>query len=211
MPVLRIQLDASSDARLRRLERPQVWLTRALGDIAEVLAELTAQEAREIAPRDTGRSIDTIRARRVTTNVSEVQANLPLIVIDRGRRPGAPGPSPRHLEGWVARGIGRGRLSVKVAQQRQIAVQGIRYAIRKRRGGKLPPYAAIEQWAAARNIRANRRQQVQALSFAIARSIHVKGIKGRKFFLQSYVNVLQDGQWQRRAREIIQREFRRGQ
>lgn len=97
-----------------------------------------------------------VRGRLVTVNP---QVAPYADVMDKGRRPGARGPHSRHLTRWV---------ELKMPN----AVQGLAAEItakrtrskRKRKSAKSP-----------------RQQAVSSLSFLVARSIHRKGIKGRRF------------------------------
>ena len=94
---------------LRQLNAPQSWWPRVQRALLQTAANIVSREAQELAPRDTGRGIRSIRP-VVTSQRAEIHAFDYMVVIDQGRRPGATQPPVSAIEPWLLRQQGRGRL-----------------------------------------------------------------------------------------------------
>ena len=126
-----------------RMRRPGPWFHRALEELLAEAGVIVAKEAQGLAPRDTGRGVRSINS-RVRRGAAEVRAFDYMIVLDQGRRPGAPQPPTEAIQSWLLRQQGRGRLRGASAFviARSIARRGIRprryflAAVRKLRGNR---------------------------------------------------------------------------
>ncbi|HYD02629.1 MAG TPA: hypothetical protein VEB22_15485 [Phycisphaerales bacterium] len=137
----------------RRVIRPEQF-GAALTDVLErrrAQAEVAALDAAHRAVRyaveltDTEEIVDQgtyrrgFQARKIAGGAEYGNDAPHAGVVEHGRRPGAPGPSAKHLEGWVRR-----KLTVKPSEARRVAFLVAR-AIHER---GLPPKAIMRRtWA----------------------------------------------------------------
>jgi len=145
---LNIRFTPEGERVMNRMRRGGPWFTHAIRDVLEEAGDIVSAEARDLAPRDTGRGIRSIRP-RVRRNHVDIEAFDYMVVLDQGRRAGARQPPVDAIRPWLLRQQGRGRL--RGANAYVIARAIGRRGIRPRR------YFL----AAARTLRRNREFQQQ--------------------------------------------------
>lgn len=104
-------LRMSGDGLDKLQNMPAIW-DRSRVRVLNYTGETLIEEAKQLAPRDTGRRLNRIKLKiNAPATIARVMAPIHLAVLDAGRRPGQKAPKASSLIPWVKRAAGAQRRS----------------------------------------------------------------------------------------------------
>ena len=120
---IKVELTPRAERALRGMQRADRWLPYAVHEITHLVARRVQREAQRRAPVRTGGGRRRIGV-RANPKGHAIVADLHMLVMDEGRRPGAAMPPVAPIERWARRKLGQRGLGYVIA--RSIALKGIK-------------------------------------------------------------------------------------